>query len=211
MTVCKIVETGDPASSISSLAREWNAGLIMMPTRGQGIFRAALLGSVAAKVLHDADCPVWTAAHVEMLTEGRHIEWRNVICAIDLSAESSQPMQAARDLGRITGATIRIARAVPGEEAIPRQQEARSIQEMSPQAGTNFEVCIETDDLPHAIANCVRRYDADSTSRTWSRPERFTPAQSLLCDRLPVQPVPCSASEENHAGLWGTLRRADGG
>ena len=24
-----------------------------------------LIGSVAAKILHDADCPVWTSAHVE--------------------------------------------------------------------------------------------------------------------------------------------------
>jgi nucleotide-binding universal stress UspA family protein len=161
VTVWKVVETGDPASSIASLAREWNAGLIMMPTRGRGIFRAALLGSVAAKVLHDADCPVWTAAHVEMQTEGRHLEWRNIICAIDLSVDSSQLIQAARDLSRITGATVRIAHAVPGEESSPRQQAASSIQDMQSEAGTNFEVCIETGELPSAIANCVQRYDAD--------------------------------------------------
>jgi nucleotide-binding universal stress UspA family protein len=161
VTVWKVVETGDPSSSIASLAREWNAGLIMMPTRGRGVFRAALLGSVAAKVLHDADCPVWTAAHVETLSEGRHIEWRNIICAVDLSAESTRLIQAALDLSRTTSATIRIAHAVAGEEALPRQQAARSIQEMQSEAGTTFEVCIETGEVSRAIAGCVRRYDAD--------------------------------------------------
>jgi nucleotide-binding universal stress UspA family protein len=155
VTVWKVVETGDPASSIASLAREWNAGLIMMPTRGRGVFRAALLGSVTAKVLHDADCPVWTAAHVETLIEGRHIEWRNIICAVDLWAESGPLIQAAQDLSRMTGATIRIAHAVPGVAA------ASSIQELQSEAGTNFEVCIETGEFSRAIANCVRRYDAD--------------------------------------------------
>ena len=27
--------------------------------------RRLLLGSVTAKILHDAECPVWTAAHVD--------------------------------------------------------------------------------------------------------------------------------------------------
>jgi nucleotide-binding universal stress UspA family protein len=132
-----------------------------------------LLGSVTAKVLHDADCPVWTAAHVETLSEGRHIEWRNVICAVDLSAESTHLIQAARDLNRTAGATIRIAHAVPGEEALPqrllnaefenslKQQAASTIQAIQSDAGTNFEVCIETGEVSHAIASCAQRYDAD--------------------------------------------------
>jgi nucleotide-binding universal stress UspA family protein len=47
------------------MARESAFDLIMMPTRGRGRFRAALLGSVTAKVLHDSACAVWTAAHAE--------------------------------------------------------------------------------------------------------------------------------------------------
>jgi nucleotide-binding universal stress UspA family protein len=161
LTVWKVVETGDPASSIARLAGEWGIGLIMMPTRGRGAFRAALLGSVTAKVLHDADCPVWTAAHVETLSEGRHIEWRNIICAVDLSAESARLIQTAQNLNRTTGATIRIAHAVAGEEAIARQQAHRTLQEIQSEAGTNFEVCIETGEVSRGIAGCVRRYDAD--------------------------------------------------
>ena len=173
LTVRRVVETGDPALCVASLARDWGTGLIMIPTRGRGAFRAALLGSVTAKVLHDADCPVWTAAHVETLSEGRHIEWRNIICAVDLSRESTRLIQAAQDLNRTVGAIIRIAHAVPGEEALPqrllnaefeiylKQQAAKTIQDIQSDAGTNFEVCIETGEVSRAIASCVRRHDAD--------------------------------------------------
>jgi nucleotide-binding universal stress UspA family protein len=119
VTLRKVVETGDPALCIASLARDWGIGLIMMPTRGRGAFRAALLGSVTAKVLHDADCPVWTAAHVEALSPGEHTEWRNIVCAVDLSPESTRLVQEAEELNRTFGAIIRIAHAVPGEEAFP--------------------------------------------------------------------------------------------
>ena len=36
-----------------------------MPTHGFGPLRRFLLGSVAAKVLHDAQCPVWTSVHTD--------------------------------------------------------------------------------------------------------------------------------------------------
>ena len=44
LRVRRVVETGDPASSIASLARDWGIGLIMMPTRGRGAFRSGLAG-----------------------------------------------------------------------------------------------------------------------------------------------------------------------
>lgn len=178
VTVIRVVETADPASGIASLAREWGVGLIMMPTRGLGIFRAALLGSVTAKVLHDAACPVWTSAHVDeqsqgLGTQGQHRDWRNIVCAINLSSESTRLIRVARDLNRTIGATIRIAHAVPGEEALHQhlldaefenylsQQATKTIESIQSDAGTDFEVCIETGDVSHAIASCARRHEAD--------------------------------------------------
>ena len=169
----RVVETGDPASSITSLARDWGIGLIMMPTRGCGAFRAALLGSVAAKVLHDSDCPVWTAAHVETEGLGQHVEWRNVVCAVDLSAQSTRLIQTAQDLQQTIGATIRIVHAVPGEEAFPqrlwntefesalKKQAAETIRDIQCQAGMNFDVCIEAGKVSRVIANCAGQQNAD--------------------------------------------------
>ena len=164
LRVRRVVETGDPALCIASLARDWGIGLIMMPTRGRGGFRAALLGSVTAKVLHDAECPVWTAAHIETLSPRQHLEWRNVVCAIDLSVESTRLLQVARDLHETIGATIRVAHAVPGEEAFPqrlwnaefesvlRQQAAEAIRDIQSGAGTNFEVCMEAGPVSRTIS-----------------------------------------------------------
>src|SRR4051812_24480798 len=48
---------GDPADRIVALSQEYQADLILMPTY-RARFRLFLLGSVTAKVLHDARCPV---------------------------------------------------------------------------------------------------------------------------------------------------------
>jgi len=63
--VQRIVEIGEPAEVITRFAHTEGVDLIMMPTHGYGPFRSLLLGSVTAKVLHDAECPVWTTAHME--------------------------------------------------------------------------------------------------------------------------------------------------
>lgn len=52
------VVTGDPAAAIVTLAREFGCGLIVMGTRGLGAVAGLALGSVATKVVHDADMPV---------------------------------------------------------------------------------------------------------------------------------------------------------
>ena len=61
--LCVLV--GDPATCIVIYGGESKGRLIVMPTRGFGPFRQMLLGSVTAKVLHDAHCPVLTGPHLE--------------------------------------------------------------------------------------------------------------------------------------------------
>src|ERR1700691_1597376 len=65
ITVKRLLLRGDPAREISQVARDEKVDLIVMSTHGHGAIYRFLLGSVAAKVLHDSDCPVWTGAHVE--------------------------------------------------------------------------------------------------------------------------------------------------
>jgi len=52
----------------------------MMPTHGLGGFRRFLLGSVTAKVLHDADCPVWTGVHLERAPHSKQLS-SGISCA----------------------------------------------------------------------------------------------------------------------------------
>jgi nucleotide-binding universal stress UspA family protein len=51
-------EIGDPASSLTSLADDMGADLLVVGRRGAGIVERLILGSVADRVAHDAPCPV---------------------------------------------------------------------------------------------------------------------------------------------------------
>jgi nucleotide-binding universal stress UspA family protein len=73
---------GDPAPLIVRYAREVGADLIVMPTHGYGLFRRFLLGSVTAKVLHDAECPVCTGPHLESPPPQDASSFDTVLCAV---------------------------------------------------------------------------------------------------------------------------------
>jgi len=73
---------GDPAPLIVQYARENKMDMIVMPTHGYGPFREFLLGSVTAKVLHDAQCPVWTGPHLETAPLRDAIAFKTVLCGI---------------------------------------------------------------------------------------------------------------------------------
>ncbi len=173
LRVRRWVDTGDPAVCIAALARDWDIDLIMMPTHGRGPFRAALLGSITSKVLHDAECPVWTAAHADSLPPGRHVDWRKIVCAVGLSADSGRLLSAAQDLKDTLGAKIHVVHVVPGEEALPqrlmdeefvaalRGRAEEAIGDAQSDAGTRFDVAVEAGDVAKAVARYACNAGAD--------------------------------------------------
>jgi nucleotide-binding universal stress UspA family protein len=121
LTVERIAEIGDPAEVITRFAHTKGVDLIMMPTHGYGPFRSLLLGSVTAKVLHDAECPVWTAPHMEQPPSG-HITDSNVLCAIDATPPSGALIQWAAEYAELTGAQLRLVHAVSGISGWPERR-----------------------------------------------------------------------------------------
>jgi nucleotide-binding universal stress UspA family protein len=105
--VQRVVEIGDPAAVITRFAHTEGADLIMMPTHGYGPFRSLLLGSVTAKVLHDAECPVWTATHVDEPLSLRHMSGGNLLCAVDGTPKSVPLVAWAAEYARITALRFR--------------------------------------------------------------------------------------------------------
>ena len=91
LNVRRLLLHGDPATRIVELAREESFNLIAMPTHGYGPFRRFILGSNTAKVLHDADCPVWTGVHIE---DARPIAapFSKILCAVDLGPQSARAL-----------------------------------------------------------------------------------------------------------------------
>jgi nucleotide-binding universal stress UspA family protein len=168
------VEEGDPGSRIVEAARASSVDLIMMPTRGRGSFRAALLGSVTAKVLHDAECGVWTAAHTETPEHHASREWRNVVCAIDLTPDAPRLIRYARELSRDYDATVHLVHAIPSppatrmEQYLSRDFEAflkdsarQAIDAMQKDAGTDFELCVEAGNVSSIVAAAAQAHEAD--------------------------------------------------
>jgi len=120
-----VVETGDPAVAITRYAEENSVDLIAMPTHGYGAFRRMLLGSVTAKVLHDATAPVWTAAHAPEPTHRAHPKPRHILCAIDLKPESRHTLEFAIALATEADATVELVHVAPEGEIAPINAESR--------------------------------------------------------------------------------------
>ena len=58
MKIICAYRTGDPAEAIRDYEKEISADLIVMGSRGLGLVRGVLLGSVSKYVLEHAECPV---------------------------------------------------------------------------------------------------------------------------------------------------------
>ena len=128
LRVDRVAELGDPAQVITEFARTHDVGLIMMPTHGYGPFRSLLLGSVTAKVLHDAACPVWTAAHVEGPPKGDGTAYRKVLCAVDGTPHSVSLMKWAFEFSKDAGAELQFVHVIPGMEGLPSRQMDREFE-----------------------------------------------------------------------------------
>ena len=132
LPVERAVEHGDPAIKIAEYAQNNAVDLIMMPTHGFGVFRNLLIGSVTAKVLHDAKCPVWTATHAEE----QHAKDgpRTVLLAVDGTSKTPELAQWAAEYSRGLGASLRILHVVPPLSDWLSLPSEREIQEQAREA-----------------------------------------------------------------------------
>jgi nucleotide-binding universal stress UspA family protein len=113
LNVKRVLRCGDPAHEIAKYADSEKTGLIVMPTHGYGPFRRFLLGSVTAKVLHDADCPVWTGVHLEDCAARPAASFGRILCAVDPWDSDHKALAWAWEFGRETGGQVKIVYAVP--------------------------------------------------------------------------------------------------
>jgi nucleotide-binding universal stress UspA family protein len=168
------VVDGDPARQIVRYARDHDVDMIVMATHGYGPFRRFLLGSVTAKALHDAACPVWTGPHLEEAASYQAIGFRRIVCAIDLAKGSRAVLEWAGRFAGEYGAELAIVHVLPESlvqwggvyfdpewrlqaAAAARDQVAR-LQEELRVAG---EVLIEIGDAPVAVSDVASRRGAD--------------------------------------------------
>ena len=121
LAAARLVVPGEPAETIVRLAHETGTDLIMMPTRGWGPFRRYILGSVTAKVLHDAPCAAWTGIHVEETGEPPALPHK-VACALDVASGDGSVLGWAAGFASACGSPLMAIHAIPLLEFHPQLQ-----------------------------------------------------------------------------------------
>lgn len=116
----KVICEGDPSRQIADWAREHPTDLIMLGTRGFGKIQGLLLGSVAAKVIHDTPCPIWTDANAQT-KEPFVSDIRDVLCAVDIDEETVPLLRFANEVARMFAAKLHVVHCVPEAETRPNK------------------------------------------------------------------------------------------
>jgi nucleotide-binding universal stress UspA family protein len=168
-----MVLDGDPAHRIVEYAHAENADLIVLPTHGYGPFRRLLLGSVTAKVLHDAGCPVWTGAHMAEAPAAGDIRIGKILCALDLGPLSRDVFCWARRLAEALEAKLSVLHVTPTLDVaqaryfdpdwriIIENQAREDLEKLNQNLGANAEVIVESGQTAAAVREVAERSQAD--------------------------------------------------
>ena len=169
---CKLVK-GDVAMAIVQTAQEEKADLIMMPSYSFTFYQF-LLGSVTAKVLHGAECPVWTGAHVEE-PPGQEFAIRNVLGAVEFGPRADITVSWAAQMAAEFGARLTLANVTasvefwgPGGNYVNEKWRDELVGEASEQManvqqdmGTKADVFIGSGDVPKVLSQAAKETKAD--------------------------------------------------
>jgi nucleotide-binding universal stress UspA family protein len=114
------LEDGPPAQQILDVAAETGADLIVVGTHGRTGLPRLLLGSVADRVLRQAECPVLTIRAQPPGESRRRAPWARILYATDFSptAEAAWPWVEA--LAEMTGARVDLLHVTLAPIADPR-------------------------------------------------------------------------------------------
>ncbi|MGA2329206.1 MAG: universal stress protein [Bryobacteraceae bacterium] len=171
--VKRVLLGGDPAQKIVRYAHDERMNLIALPTHGYGPFRRFILGSVTAKVLHDADCPVWTGVHLEQAPKVGAIAFRNVVCALDLGPQSRKALSWAAEMASEFKARLVLVHAHPCIESKPGEYFDRDLsadlaksareelEQLRDAAGAEADMVVEGGDAPHVVCRAAQAHNAD--------------------------------------------------
>jgi nucleotide-binding universal stress UspA family protein len=173
VTVKRVLRYGDPAHEMVKYADSEKVDLIVMPTHGYGPFRKFLLGSVTAKVLHDAHCPVWTGVHMESNPQNESVSFGRILCAIDPWNGDYNALAWAWKFASEIGRPVRIVHALPpiyAPDSVDANDDMKKrmsdeieaeIRKAQQSVGSKAEVQIVTGDAPKAVCAAARDWNAD--------------------------------------------------
>jgi nucleotide-binding universal stress UspA family protein len=169
----RILLSGVAATQITQLARANGFDLIIMPTHA-GLFRRMLLGSTTAKVLNDADCPVLTTQHAEIISP-RELEHREWVCAIGLDSDSERVLRYASQAAESVHANLTLVHVIPASganllveldleerlQSAKRESASHRIEALQRAASSHAPVSIAIGPIRDMLTEAARRLRAD--------------------------------------------------
>jgi len=160
----RILRSGDTAEQIATVARNDGFDLIIMPTHA-GRFRRMLLGSTAAKILNDVDCPVLTTEHAEVIVP-RPLEHREWLCAIAIDADSERVLDLANRGASAVGAKLSLIHVLHNFDSAKldcaeEEKARRRIAELQQSVGSNAMLHIVRGAVKDALLAAARQSSAD--------------------------------------------------
>lgn len=151
------------------------ADLILMPTRGCGLFGQLLFGSTTLDVLRIADRPLWVVKPKTVLS-AEPVRCKRILCAVELGAEGELVLRYAARLADAYNAELLIVHAIPGiSEAMLIQcgldgsgriellpgAARRRIGAMAAPLNVSYEVQAEIGDVAAIVRRFARQWRAD--------------------------------------------------
>jgi nucleotide-binding universal stress UspA family protein len=173
VSTTRLVFEGAPGQVILDFAAKEKADLIMMPTHGYGPFRRFLLGSVTAKILHGAHCPVWTGAHMRE-TPAAFEGYNTLLCGVDLTPSSLPLLRWAYEFACERRATLKLVHAIPAGKPLAGfdidgamfrsslfEMAKAELTKLQSEAGINLETVLEGDEVAAALRKAAEENRAD--------------------------------------------------
>ena len=109
---------GDPVNEILKAAKQYNADLILMGSRGRGIIKEILLGSVSEGVVRKAEIPVMVIKHKAKVEK----IFNKILYAHDLSEYAGRIMKYVKFVAEKLGSEILLVHIIEKGEALAKEK-----------------------------------------------------------------------------------------
>lgn len=111
VNVTTVVNSGNPTTEIVKIAKEINAGLIVMGTHGYSSWEDLTIGSNALKVLTKSPCPVLT-----MSQQADKFGYKKIVLPIDTSEHTRHKVIYTLELAKQFNAHVYVLGVLSGDE-----------------------------------------------------------------------------------------------
>lgn len=154
------IRKGKIYEEIVHIAREVDAKFIIMGTYGAMGLKKKFIGSNAARVIKEADCPVIT-----IKGRSHHRGCKKIVLPLDLSKETKEKVGKAIELAKFFGSTIYVISVVDTDDEFIMNKLTRQMEQVKSILENNSILnnteFLQGSDISKEIINYAEKIDAD--------------------------------------------------